>query len=195
MSGRQRGWATRVVRDHVGAAEFDAALEQTFLRDIGEEELERMEAENRSKGLSEKPEWLQYAEEMNLAEYAGRAVETHERSGPASDLSLAEERLIGEMMAEYGGSFVETPAQATDLSEQEDRGNEAHRPSTYVGLEEMQRIAAADDGSLPEHMRADEELKASLLEQSRAEHFGVDDPNVSDEEMWSAYQRTVGEDA
>jgi hypothetical protein len=122
-------------------------------------------------------------------------------AGRTTDLSASEEQTIDEMVAEYTGRAVETPArdQAADLSEQEqeDRGGEAKESyfgvenMRYLGAEEMLKIAAEDDGSLP----PDEALKEDLLKQNHAEHFGEADPSVSEEDLWGALSATWGLEA
>jgi predicted ribosome quality control (RQC) complex YloA/Tae2 family protein len=105
-----------VVRDHVGAEKFAETLDQTFLKDIGEEELERLEAETRArKGLSEENERIlqdlvEEHVEKTLQENAAPL------GGSPADLSAAEGRAIDVLMAEYsGGGVVETPT-TTDLT-------------------------------------------------------------------------------
>lgn len=39
-----------------------------------------------------------------------------------------------------------------------------------------------------------ERLKIGLRHQHHEEHFGGDDPSVSDDELWSAYQRALGKE-
>jgi hypothetical protein len=139
---------------------------------------------------------VHFRDNETIVEQSGEA-----DAGGTTDLSDDEGRAIGVLMAEYsGGGAVETPVagQSTDLSEQEDRGGAAKESyfgaenMRHFGADEMSKIAAQDDGSLPESVRADTELKEELLRQNHLEHFGEDDPNVSDAEMWGALSRTWG---
>jgi hypothetical protein len=110
--------------------------------------------------------------------------------------SVREARAVDSLMADFTGRVVETPArEQTDLSEQEDRGSEAQdRPGGYFGMEEFIKVGAEDDGTLPQSVREDTELKEELLRRNHEEHFGAPDPR-SDDEMWSAYLKSIGEDA
>jgi hypothetical protein len=65
-------------------------------------------------------------------------------------------------------------------------------PGRYFGVEDVERIAAEDSGTLSEEQKADAELHAELKRQAHAEHFGEDDPNATDEEMWASLSRTWG---
>jgi hypothetical protein len=280
MSDKQPGWATRVVRDNVGKGRFEGALDQTLLRDIGEEELERLEAENRRKGLSEEGARILYDAALK---HAQEYVQTNAATlgGSTADLTEAEALAVDAAMSEYTGGVVETPASAPvsdlsegeasfvdgvvsdfvphtadsyesgererkrlqkalrnvakeiealkpeeegsekhrrlkaryrelqkklrelaggdadlekDFSEQEDRGSEPQdRPGGgFFGLEEFIGVARGDDGSLPAHMQEDAELQDALRRQAHSEHFGEDDPNVSEEDLWDAVSRSWG---
>jgi hypothetical protein len=70
-------------------------------------------------------------------------------------------------------------------------------PEPHAGLDEfMARIAARDDGALPESVREDAELQDALRAQAHDDHFGdAYGDNLSDEEAWSQYRRAIGEEA
>jgi len=62
------------------------------------------------------------------------------------------------------------------------------------GFEEfVGRIAAGEDGPLPDNVREDAELHGALRARSDEEHFG-DAPGdgLSDEAMWGQYREALG---
>ncbi len=107
---------------------------------------------------------------------------------PGDELTAAVDGLV----ADFTGAQEERPAEA-DPSRGEDRPAEG----SYAGLEEfVRKIAAEDDGSLPDSVREDAELQEALRAQAHEDHFGeAEGDDLTDDEAWSAYRRTVGFEA
>jgi hypothetical protein len=108
------------------------------------------------------------------------------------DLTEEEARAVDALVADYAPD-LDGEDSAVDLSEGEkpqDRSGEG--PSSYFGVEDVERIASQDVDALSEEQRADAELHEDLRRHAHAERFGEDDPNITDEQMWDYLSRAWG---
>lgn len=105
-------------------------------------------------------------------------------SYPGDDLSA----FVDGLVADFTGN--PTPEQERDWSPDD-------LPAPHAGLDEfVARIAARDDGALPESLREDAELQDALRAQSHADHFGeAEGDNLSDDALWAEYRKALGEEA
>jgi hypothetical protein len=105
---------------------------------------------------------------------------------PGDELTAA----VDAVVADFTGAQEEQQPAAADPSGGEDRTAEG----SYAGLEEfIRKIAAEDDGSLPESVREDAELQHALRAQAHEEHFGeAEGDDLTDDEAWAEYCKALG---
>ncbi len=60
-----------------------------------------------------------------------------------------------------------------------------------LSIERINEMAHDGEYAAPDEFEVG---KAELLRQHREEHFGPEDPR-SDDELWAAYKKTIGEEA
>ncbi len=125
--------------------------------------------------------------------------------GPEKAELRREYRALQKRIREFGDADPKDSYPGDDLTAAVDglvadfTGNPAEQDllEPHAGLDDfVARIAARDDGSLPESVREDAELQDALRAQAHDDHFGeADGDGLSDDALWAEYRKALGEEA